>query len=60
MMYSRRFEMGKSRYMTNCHIEDNVVIMKQTERFKGQEPYHSVVVLTVEDFKNMVKKLDIK
>jgi len=59
--WSRRFKDGNSRYMTRALIENNAIIIHQTERIDNpQIEVRNVVVLKIEDFKAMVKELNIE
>ncbi len=63
MSWSHRFKDGQSRYMTHAFIEDDfvVIVIKQTERIDHPKiNSRSVVLLSIADFKAMVKALELE
>lgn len=59
--YSRNFKSGQYRYATRACIDEDVIIIKQTERCDVPKlEYRSVIVLPIEDFKKMISVLELE
>lgn len=59
-VFTRRFKEGEYRYSTRAFIEKDAVIIHQTERCDHPKlELRSVVVLSVADFRQMIKVLGV-
>jgi len=61
LYYSRRFKTGDSRFSTRVFIEDGFVVLTQSERMDNPRiDNRNSVILSLQDFHNMIAKLGLK
>ncbi len=59
--YSRRFKLGISRFSTRATVEEDYVIIQQSERIVHPKiDNRNSITLSVEDFRNMIKVLGLE